>query len=207
MLRHVEGPRSVLNPDTVLKLHEVEARLLEAVRRDRGPGPARDGFPSGRLGPGGEYAPSSTTEGAALAGYRLSGGPVELAAGHWEDPEVSYHHRLTVEAGAALDALDEAWRTLLRRLDAIGAASKEPPRTSGPGGYCLVCGRWVTGDSDDRLRRGMCRPDYVAWGRAGRPELVPQFDLTDPDNPKHRTAGDGAPMFTWAGRQRDDEAA
>jgi hypothetical protein len=167
----VRGPRLTLPANTVLRLDEVEQRLLAALERDEGPGPAHDGYPSGSVGAGGEYAPRSSTEAAVLASYRLDPEKhPERSAGWWKEPS-DPHHKLTTEAAAALRTMTDAWVTLLARLDAIEDRS-EKSKHSNPGGACIVCGRWVEGTAEDRLRRSMCDTDYRAWKRAGEPPLV-----------------------------------
>lgn len=167
----IKGPRLIIPEGAVFRLDLTEQRLLAALQRDQGPGPERDGYPTGNLGSGGQDAPQSSAEAAVMAGYQTERNiPVEHAQGWWKPPAPDPHHANTQAAIEALQTLDQAWRTLLRRLDAIDN-DRATTKHSNPGGECIICGRWVEGTADDRLRRGMCDKDRKAWERAGQPDL------------------------------------
>lgn len=169
--QRISGPRLVIPDGCVFRLDRVEQQLLAALARDQGPSPEHDGYPTGEVGSGGMYAARSSTEAAVLAGYRTEPNvPIEQAHGHWTPPPADPHHQNTVAALQALDAMNDAWRTLLNRLDAI-ENDRKTFKHSNPGDDCIVCGRWVEGTAADRLRRGMCNTDYQAWLRAGQPPL------------------------------------
>jgi hypothetical protein len=77
------------------------------------------------------------------------------------------------------DPLSDAVDELLERLGVVsrlckiidrkrelvlGAASGARGRVSSLQGSCLVCEAEVSGSANDRLKRGMCNKDYLAWG-------------------------------------------
>lgn len=160
-----KGRPFVLPQGAVTDLDQVERRLIEAVRRDLTGEPVKDGYPTGRLGVGGENAPQSRTEGAALAGYDDDGQPREPI----HDP----HHELTTAAVDALERAVQAIDVLMMKLDAIDRLATV--HRTDPAGYCAACGRWVEGTAADRLRAGYCDACRKAWERAGRPDR-PTFE-------------------------------
>jgi hypothetical protein len=166
-LRHLadttrNGKMVLLPEGSVSRLDLLERRLLAAVKRANTPGPDRDGYSSGHPGMGGEDSSRSATEAAAVA--RLSGRPVRDEVR--EDALAAYRHLET-----AVNAIAE----LAMRLDKIDNRAKPESRHSNPGGQCLVCDRFVPNTEVDRLRRGMCSADYMAWKRSGRPVDIVEF--------------------------------
>ena len=168
------GKPFVLPQGCVSRLDLVERRLIEALDRDASGSVERDGYPSGGMGDGGarsgasvrvedEYGstdtvPVTSTEAAAFA--RL---------GRQErDP----HHELTELAARHLEQAANAIDGLLTALDDIDKLANPNAWKPDPSGSCLVCDRHVEGTAADRLRRGMCHTDYMAWVRHGRPDLV-----------------------------------
>ena len=167
LYRRVDGPRYTIPEGAVHRLDVVERKLIDALNRDR-EHPAHDGYPSGNSsGRSGGVFTNTSVETAALN---------HLEHGNPPDP----HHADTTTALDALATIDEALRTLLRALDSIDHGRKTE-KHSNPGGDCVVCGRYVEGTAEDRLRRGMCAADHRAWLRAGQPEL--EFYVVDPDAP------------------------
>lgn len=71
-----------------------------------------------------------------------------------------------------LEVMVRAKHGLIARLAAIKASDRGVDVRTDPSGWCLVCDRFVEGTANDRLRRGMCRPDWVAWKRAGSPDIT-----------------------------------
>lgn len=164
-----QGKPFLLPEGTVSRLDQVERRLIEALRRDDTGSTSRDGFPTGNVGPGGQDAPQSSTEGSALSGYRVDG-DVEHGEGEWSQPPHDPHHERTQAAFRALERAYEALGELFEKLESIDKLAKVPRHD--PSGHCLCCDRWVEGTANDRLKSGYCHADYQAWLREGRPDRV-----------------------------------
>jgi hypothetical protein len=143
------------------RIDELERTLQEAIRRDGAGDVIRDGFPSGRLGAGGQDTPQSSTESAAWVNLGEQG-----------DPVVDMHHHLTELALAHLQGMIDSYDSFQKALvDIVRRANPDAARRD-PSGSCIVCDRHVPGTASDRLRRGMCEADFRAWDRAGRPDLI-----------------------------------
>lgn len=167
----LKGRPCALPEGSISKLDEIERRLLTAIRRDETGTTQPDGFPTGRVGAGGENAAQSTTEGAALSGWRID---PETDEAVWVGPPFDQHHALTDAAVEALERAVSAIATLATKLDEIDRVATVV-RTD-PSGYCGACTRWVEGTAVDRLRAGYCQACHRAWDRAGRPDR-PAFEL------------------------------
>lgn len=165
----LKGRPFLIPEGTITRLDIVERRLLEAVKRDETGSTLPDGYPTGNVGSGGEDAPQSSTEAAALSGYRLNSD----GEGSWGNYEQDRHHELTTAAAEALDRAAAALDTLMSQLDAIDRLATI--QRTDPSGHCQACGRWVEGTANDRLRAGYCDADRKAWERAGRPDR-PTFE-------------------------------
>lgn len=157
------GKMVLLPEGAVSRLDLMERRLIAAVNRALTPGPERDGFPGGHPGMGGEDAPQSSTEGAALA--RLKGAP--------KDPMSDAALRAFRHLETAVNEL----AGLMLQLDHIDEALSTPYRHANMPAACLACDRMVEGTANDRLRRGLCEADYKAWARSGKPDIM-QFRRT-----------------------------
>lgn len=169
-----KGKPFLLPEGAITNLDVIERRLIEALRRDATGTVEHDGYPTGTVGSGGQDAAQSTTEGAALAGYRLDHpSDVEHSDGTWDHQPHDQHHELTTAAAHALQRAADAVADLIEKLDAIDRLATIP-RTD-PSGHCAACDRWVEGTANDRLRSGYCHTDYTAWVRAGRPDRA-QFE-------------------------------
>ena len=170
----IKGKAFLLPEGAVSRLDVIERRLLEAIRRDETGDTFPDGYPSGKVGSGGEYAPSSSVEAAALGGYRLTQPAFpEQSDATWGNFETDQHHAFTEQATQALERAADAMSDLIEKLDAVDRLAQIPRKD--PSGTCQCCERWVEGTENDRLRSGYCEADYKAWVRAGRPDRA-QFE-------------------------------
>lgn len=148
------------------ELDLLEDRTLRAVKRDEVGGTARDGYPGGQAGAGGEDAPRSSTEGAALALYRTErDAPVETAEGWWGKAERDKHHDLTRAAEDAVERINTQLDRLVDTLTAIDTLA-DPGRHSNPPASCGACGRRVMNVPGDLIKKGWCadcRNDWPAY--------------------------------------------
>lgn len=157
---------------------------------------AARGWPTGTLGDG-----TGSRSSAELTS-------VESAADH-RDRWAGVDERLAlfyVETFAVLGLGEQ----LLTDLAASAGSDEEHEganlaRTGTNGGWCIGCGRWVPGSSEDRLRGGACNACRMAWNRhvaenpdASRPLFMqnrpahadPTARLTiDPTQPSTATTG------------------
>lgn len=133
-------------------LDHLEQKLLLAAHRNRaGSNRTRDGYPSGSgPGDGGEDAPQSSTEAAALANLH----------GQHRDPlddNVAQAIGHLVEAVNHLGAL----ASRLALVDHQSSTSKH----SNPPESCRVCDRVVMCTAEDPIRSGYCGACSKAWYR------------------------------------------
>lgn len=115
-----------------------------------------DGYPTSSMGGDGRGGSTSTSVEAAIL------------AKHRRDQVHEDARNLAANVGTALDLLSAA----IGNANHAASIATDRPADHGPSGTCLVCERRVEGTSEDRLRRGMCHADYMAWDRAGRPDLA-----------------------------------
>lgn len=147
---HDLGRQAVPNGPT--NLETLEQRVLLACHRDRtGTAHQRDGYPTGAgPGDGGDDAPQSTTEAAALANLTtLHADPVAAIV------EAVHGHLL--EAVNHLGAL----RSQLALLDHLARTD----RNSNPPTDCRACDRTVMCTAEDPIRSGYCSSCSKAWYR------------------------------------------
>lgn len=161
----VKANRQVFLPEgSVTRLDLIGRRLVDAVKRANTPGPEHDGYPSGHRGGGSgdpdsiDYHPDSSTQHHAF--QRVAGKPKDPVHEH---VALAYRHLET--------AVNEL-AALTLQLDYIDEKLSTPYRHTNMPSSCLACDRTVEGTSVDRLRRGMCHTCYVAWGRAGKPDIM-----------------------------------
>jgi hypothetical protein len=162
---HNLGRHTTTNGPT--NLEHLERRLLDACHRNRTADTGvrtRDGYPTGNgPGDGGQDAPDSTTQAAALANIG------ELYDGHphtRRDPVgdiVNELYATLVETVGGLTRL----QTLLTQLDKIS----DPRRTTNPTASCQACDRIVECTSADPIRAGYCNACDTAWRRWKQAEL------------------------------------
>jgi hypothetical protein len=165
----------------IIRLDEVERKLLEALKRDAGYGPELDGYPSGGSGESRGGGPSILVD-TDTGKERIGVTGVEAVAFRrieHGDSEKDPHHELTEVALARLAEMNHALDGLLAALAEIDKKA-DTSRHSNDGGTCMICERRVEGTAIDRLRRGMCQADYTAWVRGGRPDVV-QFQRVRAD--------------------------
>jgi hypothetical protein len=141
------------------RLDQLEQRVLTACKRNRaGDAHRRDGYPSGGgPGDGGEDAPQSSTEAAALTNLANTGRDpvgelVEATVGHLLE---AVNHLGALQSNLAL--LDHLSRT---------------DRNSNPPADCRGCTRTVMCTAEDPIRGGYCSACSSAWYRWRDDELT-----------------------------------
>lgn len=139
------------NPQAPTVLDTLEERVLAAAQRNRtGTSKERDGYPTGNIGAGGDDAPQSSTEGAAISNLTDHNPDpindhVEAAIGYLQD------------AVLALGAL----RSRLALIDHLSTTR----RNSNPPSDCKACNRTVMCTAQDPIRSGYCNACDIAWRR------------------------------------------
>lgn len=145
-LGHTHTTNGPTNAETL------EQRILLACHRNQTGAHQRDGYPTGNgPGDGGDDAPQSSTEAAALANLTAPTPRDQV------DTIVRELHVTLVETVGGLARI----RTLLSQLDKIS----DPRRTTNPTAACQACERTVECTSADPIRAGYCNACDSAWRR------------------------------------------